>query len=78
LKLEVSNHSIISNLTKDRYHALAFVVVLKKEKLSLEVNDTKLLEKLETLDKDHKSRVSLQFFLSQVVNLEGKFIRRNK
>jgi hypothetical protein len=55
LKLEVSNHSIISNLTKDRYHALALVVVLKKEKLSLEVNDTKLLEKLETLDKDHIS-----------------------
>ncbi|KAK1670530.1 hypothetical protein QYE76_058689 [Lolium multiflorum] len=55
LNLEVSNNAIISKLTKDRDHALALVGVLKKEKLSLDVNHTKLLEELETLKKDHKS-----------------------
>ncbi|KAK1670520.1 hypothetical protein QYE76_058679 [Lolium multiflorum] len=59
LNLEVSNNAIISKLTKDRDHALALVGVLKKEKLSLDVNHTKLLEKLETLKKDHKSLESL-------------------
>lgn len=39
--------------------------VLKKEKLSLEVNHTKLLEKLETLDKDHKSLESKFAILSK-------------
>ena len=65
LNLEVSNNSIISNLTKDRDHALALVGVLKKEKLSLEVNHTKLVEKLETLDKDHKSLESNFAILSK-------------
>jgi hypothetical protein len=55
INLEVSNNAILSQLTKDRDNALALVGVLKKEKLSLEVNHTKLHEKLETLDKDHKS-----------------------
>ncbi|KAK1686022.1 hypothetical protein QYE76_046870 [Lolium multiflorum] len=55
LNLAVSNNVIISQLTKDRDHALALVGVLKKEKLSLGVDQTKLLEELETLTKDYKS-----------------------
>ena len=51
----MSNNAIISQLTKDRDHALALVGVHKKEKLSLDVDHTKLLEELETLTKDYKS-----------------------
>jgi hypothetical protein len=49
INLEVSNNAIISQLTKDRDNALALVGVLKKEKLSLDVDHTKLLKELETL-----------------------------
>jgi hypothetical protein len=48
LNLEVSNNAIISQLTKDRDHALALVGVLKKEKLSLDVDHNKEYKSLES------------------------------
>jgi hypothetical protein len=65
INLEVSSNAIISQLTKDRDNALALVGVLKKEKLSLDVDHTKLLEELETLTKDYKSLESKFAILSK-------------
>jgi hypothetical protein len=55
LNLEESNNLNISKLTKERDHALALVSVLKKEKLALEGDHSKLLEDFESLDETHKA-----------------------
>jgi cell fate regulator YaaT (PSP1 superfamily) len=79
LNLEVSNNIIISKLTKERDHSLALVGLIKKEKLSLEVNHNKVLEDLAILDKAHKVLESEFANLSKSsVNLNGNLLRGNK
>ncbi|KAK1694357.1 hypothetical protein QYE76_011054 [Lolium multiflorum] len=56
ITLEDSNNAIISQLTKDRDHALGLVGELKKKKkLSLEEDHESLLEKVATLTKNFES-----------------------
>ncbi|KAK1682668.1 hypothetical protein QYE76_043516 [Lolium multiflorum] len=53
--LEDSNNALISQLTKDRDHALGLVGELKKKKLLLEDDHKSLLEEVATLTRDFKS-----------------------
>ncbi|KAK1615899.1 hypothetical protein QYE76_021416 [Lolium multiflorum] len=55
ITLEDSNNSIISQLTKDRDHALGLVGELKNKKLFLEDDHELLLEEVATLTKNFKS-----------------------
>ncbi|KAK1692593.1 hypothetical protein QYE76_009290 [Lolium multiflorum] len=55
ITLEDSNNDIISQLTKDRDHALGLVGELKKKKLFLEDDHELLLEEVATLTKNFKS-----------------------
>ncbi|KAK1667728.1 hypothetical protein QYE76_055887 [Lolium multiflorum] len=66
INLEVSNNSILSQLTKDRDHALALVGELKKEKLCLEDDQELLLEEVATLTKDFKSLESRFVLISEM------------
>ena len=79
MNIEESNNLNISKLIKERDHALALVGVLKKEKLSLEVGHSKLLEDFASLDKAHKALKKItQISLSLVINLKEKPLRRKK
>jgi hypothetical protein len=65
ITLEVSKNAIISQLTKDRDHALALVGELKKEKLFLDDDHDLLLEEVATLTKDFKSLESKFVLISE-------------
>ncbi|KAK1664531.1 hypothetical protein QYE76_052690 [Lolium multiflorum] len=64
--LEDSNNALISQLTKDRDHALGLVGELKKKKLLLEDDHKSLLEEVATLTKDFKSLESKYVTLSEM------------
>ncbi|KAK1608540.1 hypothetical protein QYE76_032213 [Lolium multiflorum] len=66
ITLEDSNNAIISQLTKDRDHALDLVSELKKKKLYLEYDHESLLEKVATLTKNFKSLESKFVLLSEM------------
>ncbi|KAK1628228.1 hypothetical protein QYE76_002543 [Lolium multiflorum] len=63
--LEDSNNALISELTKDRDHAIGLVGELKKKKLLLEDDHKSLLEEVATLTKDFKSLESKYVLLSK-------------
>ncbi|KAK1606922.1 hypothetical protein QYE76_030595 [Lolium multiflorum] len=65
ITLEDSKNAIISQLTKDRDHALGLVGDLKKKKLLLEDDHELLLEEVATLTKDFKSLESKYALLSE-------------
>ncbi|KAK1616573.1 hypothetical protein QYE76_022090 [Lolium multiflorum] len=64
--LEDSNNSIISQLTKDRDHALGWVDELKMKKRYLEESHEWLLEEVATLTKNFKSLESKFVLLSEM------------
>ncbi|KAK1648368.1 hypothetical protein QYE76_066173 [Lolium multiflorum] len=66
ITLEDSNNAIISQLTKDRDHALGLVGELKKKKLFLEDDHELFLEEVETLTKNFKSLESKFVLLSEM------------
>jgi hypothetical protein len=78
ITLEDSNNAIISQLTKDRDHALALVGELKKKKLFLEDDHELLLEEVATLTKDFKSLESKYALLSEMCDHPQEEARKEK
>ncbi|KAK1605612.1 hypothetical protein QYE76_029285 [Lolium multiflorum] len=78
ITLEDSNNAIISQLTKDRDHALGLVAELKKKMLFLEDDHELLLEEVATLTKDFKSLESKFVLLSEICDHTQEEARKEK